>query len=400
MRVVTVAGEPEQEAAIAARLGSRGDLELVLRCVDRIELLAAIRGGALDGIVSVGIASWFDAQCAHEAARAGIRVVGMVDDALEIERMSALGAELLPVGADVDEVIDRCREAREPAARLLSSQPSTPRGKLIAVWGPKGAPGRTTVAIELAAELCQTEPETLLIDGDPYGGDMLQLLGIIEELPTIVWATRMAAKEELDAARLMLDLRRAGKRGPVFLPGLPRADLWAEVSDFGWRQLLQVVRATFRFTVCEVGFCLEPERAAFSQTGEGRNMIARTTIAEAEQIVAVCRGDLVGTKNFLWAFEELRALVDVDDILIVANRVGRSEQREVGELIRRHAGKRPIAYVPDRPAEVSRAVRSGVPVRISDSSSDVSSAMRALVAAAGGRVPARGVLTRLAGRGG
>ena len=45
-------------------------------------------------------------------------------------------------------------------------------GKLIAVWGPTGAPGRSVVAAGLAAHLADLGLHTVLIDGDVYGGSV------------------------------------------------------------------------------------------------------------------------------------------------------------------------------------------------------------------------------------
>lgn len=398
LRIVTLAGDPEAEALLAGQLGDQRELDLVLRCVDRVELLATIRGGSLDAIVSVGAPPWLDRQSAHEAADGGIRLVGLSDDSLETERLERLGAAILPSDASPATIVETCRDVVPGSpAPLPSTQPSQPKGKIIAVWGPKGAPGRTTLAVELAAELASIEPETLLIDGDPYGGDCLQIFGVIEELPTIVWAARMAAKEELDGARLALDLRRAGRSGPVLLPGLPRSEMWPEVSDYGWRQLLSVARASFRFTVCDVGFCLEPADSSFPGAGEGRNRIARAAVREAERVVAVCRGDAIGVKNFLWGFEQLRELGRDEDVVIIANRVRSSEQRALGDLFRRHLGKRPIAYIPDVPTEFAHALQAGVPVREMKRGSDVTVGIRGLAASLGARIPATGMMARFAG---
>jgi MinD-like ATPase involved in chromosome partitioning or flagellar assembly len=397
-RVATLPGDPEREAGVAAALGSHPAAELVMRCVDRVELLAAVRGGGLDAVVSVGAPSWLDRECAAEAAGAGVRIVALVEDAGEADRLERLGAAVLPPATPTEELVARCATADAAPPRRLSSQPSSPRGKLFAVWGPKGAPGRTTVALELAAEFSSSEPETLLIDGDPYGGDVLQLLGVTEELPTTIWAARMAARDELDAARLAVDLRRAGPAGPILLPGLPRAELWAEISDFGWRQLLTVARASFRVTVVDVGFCLEPDHSPYPGGGGGRNESARASVAEADRVIAVCRADPVGIKQFMWEFEELTALTAPERVLVVANRVRASEQREVGTVLRRHTGKRPIAYVPERVAELGKAVRAGTPVREVRSSSEFSAAIRLLATALGAKVAPQGLLSRLGGR--
>jgi Mrp family chromosome partitioning ATPase len=76
--------------------------------------------------------------------------------------------------------VDRARAAlaAEPAADeeppAPSQVPTQPDGSgrriLAAVWGPKGAPGRTTVAVNLAFETAAAGGEVLLVDADTYGG--------------------------------------------------------------------------------------------------------------------------------------------------------------------------------------------------------------------------------------
>lgn len=399
IRIATLSGDPEREPLLAAQLQARRDVKLVLRCVDRVELLAAIRGGELDALVSVGRAPWFDREAAVEASNAAIRVVALTDDHREDERLSAFGAVVLMPDAALTEVIETCRTSQiaVPTA-ALNGQPAGSRGGVIGVWGPKGAPGRTSIAIEIGVQLGLDQGHALLVDADTYGGDILQLVGITEELPTIVWASRMAAKDELTAGTLFTHLRRVGERGPVVLPGLPRSELWPELSEYGWGQLLQVARALFKHTVVDVGFCLESNATPYPGPSEGRNRIGRITIREADHVVAVCRADPVGIKHFLWSFDDLRALIDVDRVLIVANRVAPHSEREVGDVLRRHLGKRPVAYVPNRPTEFGRSVFSGIPLGESGTSSDVSAAMRAVSAALGGKVRTRGLLTTLGGR--
>jgi MinD-like ATPase involved in chromosome partitioning or flagellar assembly len=393
-RIVTLAGDPEEEARLSAQLTVRGDVDLILRCVDRGELLGSIRGGSLDAVVSVGAPLWFDPQCAKEAAGRAIRVVGITDDPLQADRLLSLGATVFPRNSDADQVLEGCTSAAEPITS--TTPPSRTQGDVIAVWGPKGAPGRTRVAIELASELAANEPGTLLADADPYGGDILQLLGILDELPTVVWASRMAAKDELSTGLLTSQLRRTGKAGPLLLPGIPRADLWAEVSDFGWQALLAVARESFPFTVGDVGFCLEPDLSQFGD-GEGRNRMARAAVSDADHVVAVCRGDVVGVKNFIWSFAQLGDLTDVDDVLVVVNRSLRSEEQETGKLLRRYVGKRPLAYIPERPASWAKAVRSGASTGASAAGGETASAIKLLAEAVGGRAESRGLLARVAG---
>jgi MinD-like ATPase involved in chromosome partitioning or flagellar assembly len=254
------------------------------------------------------------------------------------------------------------------------------------------------VSIELAAELAVAESSTLLIDGDPYGGDIVQMLGIVEELPSVLWAARLAARGQLDNKRLAADLRRAGSGGPVVLPGIPRAELWPDVSEFGWRALLEVATSCFKYSVCDVGFCIETAASPYSGSGEGRNRMAVETLRAADTVVAVCRADPVGLKNFVWTFEHLRELVDDDCIRIVANRVRRSEEGQVGDVLRKHIGRRPVAYIPDIPSQVHRALLLGRSLREAGLSSAGAGSIESLAASLGGRLPARGLLARLSGR--
>ena len=392
MRVVTLAGDPEREAELAPRLATDPSVELYLRCVDRVELLAAMRSGAIDSIISVGAPGWFDAEAAREAGRSGIRVVGVADNALETEALEERGATVLDAGASIDEMIDACRSARPVTPAAVAPTESRP-GQVIGVWGPKGAPGRTTIAIELSYALAQTAEATVLMDADPYGGDALQLLGVIEELPTVVWAAAAAASAE-GGKDLVETLRRVGRSGPLLVPGLPRADLWPEVTEYGFTELIKLLAAQARFLVVDIGFCLE--NASFGGP-DGRNRMALATLERADRVIAVCRADVVSVKNFIWSFETLRERVEEQRVSIVLNRV-RGECREIDELLFRHTGVRASALLPDAPVDFRKAAEQGKALHEVRPTSEICSQMRLLAERLGGKVRPTGLLTRLAGR--
>ena len=390
LRVVTVAGNIDRETALAEALGRRSDVELVLRCLDRVELLAAIRGANLAAIVVVGDVEWFDRQSVSEAATHHIAVVQLTD-----HPRSAYADSAIRMDASIEELVAACAEPTK-----LVKPPSAPaeqRGRITAVWGPKGAPGRTRLAIELAHVLEATGSHTLLIDGDPYGGDVLQCLNVVDELPSLIWATRMAAKGELDENRLEKSLRRVPD-GPVVLPGLPRADLWPDVGEFGFGELLEVCRASFKHTVADTGFCLEPSSSLHPEAGEGRNRIARRLLRDSERVVAVCGGSPLGMKNFLWAFEELRSIVDPDRVVVAINRTRRGTERELAQLLDKHIGKRPVSYVPDLPLVMDAALEQGMAASTLRGGAEVRAAIEALGISVGARLRPRGVLTKLAAR--
>jgi hypothetical protein len=108
---------------------------------------------------------------------------------------------------------------------------------LVVVWGPKGAPGRTTIAINLAFESLQLAGETLLVDADTYGGSVVQTLGFLDDCPGLAWAARLASRGELDGPKLWQATRRASPNGLRVLAGLPRAELWTEVRPSTWESV-------------------------------------------------------------------------------------------------------------------------------------------------------------------
>jgi len=60
--------------------------------------------------------------------------------------------------------------APAPPDQIATLPEGDARHLLAAVWGPKGAPGRTTVAVNLAFEAAAAGGEVLLVDADTYGG--------------------------------------------------------------------------------------------------------------------------------------------------------------------------------------------------------------------------------------
>lgn len=394
LRLGTLSGDLERETAFVTEVRSDPEIDLVLRCVDRVEALAAIRSGVVDALVAVGVPDWFDFQVLEEARGRDIGLMGLAGDPIEVEHLENAGFRVLSEEERGDLVA---------SARRLHDLPSAqtePRGegKVIAVWGPKGSPGRTTVAIELAAALARTDPATVLVDADPYGGDVMQLLAVTQELPGIVPLVREVARGEGRDPEWSARLYRTWRGGPALVPGLVRPELWEEISPFGWSELMKIVRRDFGFGVFDVGFCLEGRREAFPEA-PSRNEIALATMAEADHVVAVLRADPVGIKAFIWAMREHPELLDRDDVLVVANRVRGGEERDVRRLVRRYVGRAVFACIPDEPEAVTRALWKGRPLLHADPRNPVTEEVHRLADAVGARVQSRGLLTRMAGVG-
>ena len=64
-----------------------------------------------------------------------------------------------------------------------SSERASTAPRVIAVWGPAGSPGRSTLAVELAVELARGGRHIGLIDGDSHAPSLALALGLADEAP-------------------------------------------------------------------------------------------------------------------------------------------------------------------------------------------------------------------------
>jgi Mrp family chromosome partitioning ATPase len=238
-------GAAWEAALVQACQAGQVAAQVLHRCYDLGDLLAVAAAGQAEVAVVAAGTRWLDRDALARLAAAGLAVVGVTaaGDEDGERRLRQLG--LLHVASDADPpeaLVDQARAAlAEPDLEDASPEPDVPppadgdtRRVLAAVWGPKGGPGRTTVAVNLAFEAATAGGEVLLVDADTYGGAVAQTLGFLDDAPGLAWAARLAGRGELDALRLWQSVRRAAPGGPRVLPGLPRAELWTEVRPGTW----------------------------------------------------------------------------------------------------------------------------------------------------------------------
>jgi MinD-like ATPase involved in chromosome partitioning or flagellar assembly len=268
------------------------------------------------------------------------------------------------------------------------------RGVLVAVWGPKGAPGRTTVAANLAFEALPYVGETLLVDADTYGGSISQMLGFLDDHPSLAWAARLASRGELDGPKLLRATRRAGPAGPRVLPGLPRADLWTEVRPSTWHSLIDLFTVSLQLTVVDLGFCLEEEEElVYDHVRFRRNAVSRLTLQRADHVIAVARADPVGLHDFIRGYQQLRDLgVDPGRIRIVVNQLragvfGGDAAAQIRAELAHYLAVEPSAFVPYDRASLDAALGVGKALREVRHGSPAQQAIATLAAALLGAPP-------------
>ena len=171
------------EPAVVTHLGVGGPA--LRRVTDVVELLAVAQPAVADGLLVSARFPQMSRDVAFRLARSGIPVWGLVDPGDDVgERMIrdwGITAVTVRAGADVDALL---ADARPPQSRDAAG------GLMVAVTGPAGAPGRSTVALNLAAEWA---PRVLLVDGDSAAPSLGFQLGLPAGAPGTHGAGREAA---------------------------------------------------------------------------------------------------------------------------------------------------------------------------------------------------------------
>lgn len=370
--IIVAAPGIAMETAIVAECESRSaPLAIARRCVDAADLIAAATStAAVAAVVGPGLPR-LSRDTVARITTSGIQVVGLVDEGDE-------AGERLLRQLDVETIVVVSREARDCLADIASRVSSSGRepvdaleaadssGRVIAVWGPTGAPGRTTVAITLADELARGGTPTLLVDGDPYGGVVATALGIWDDTSGLAMACRRAETGVLDVPALAACARSLSPTLRV-LSGLPRPQRWAELRPASLRALWKVCRAAGETTVIDCGFSLESDDDIGS--GPRRNSATLTAIDEADDIIAVGAADPVGIARLVSVLPDLAERVGPERIRLVISKVrpgalGRDPQTQVRDALRDLAATPGLdldamTFIPDDSPALDACLRDG-----------------------------------------
>ena len=346
------------------------------RCLDTADLLACAESG-LGRVAVVGSdAPRVDADVVARLRELGVDVVAVVgsgdDEAYALMRRwgaaavvtvdrEELGAAVRMVAHAVAEVAlgaDEDPAYADDPARL------EPDGHLVAVWGPTGAPGRTSVAVGVADEAARRGCSVLLVDADTWGASVTVTLGMVDDGAGLASACRRALAGTLDVASL-LALAREIRPGLTVLPGLPRAGRWTEARSAAVVALLEVARHCADLVVVDCGFSLErDEELVFDTDAPRRNAATFAALEAADVVLAVGTADPVGLVRLVAGLVELDDVVPGADRRVVVTRVresmvGRRGDAAVAEALHRHAGVDLPTCVPDDRTAYDEALRSG-----------------------------------------
>lgn len=263
-------------------------------------------------------------------------------------------------------VLGAAAAEEEPAAAEGVPLATPPRQRVIAVWGPAGAPGRTTLAISLAAELAARGLRVCLVDADTYGGTIAPALGLLDEAPGFAAACRLAGSDALTEGELdRIALTYGGTAAPFrVLTGIGRPHRWPELSRDRVARVLEAARLWSEVVVVDTGFNLETdEEVSSDMLAPRRNAATIAALRAADEVVAVGSADPVGLARLLRTHADLLETVTTDRVHVVANRVrasvlGIDPAGQVRQTLDRFGGIVDPILVADDPSAADAALLS------------------------------------------
>jgi MinD-like ATPase involved in chromosome partitioning or flagellar assembly len=441
-RTVITAIGGSAESQVVAALEATAGYAVARRCADLAELLAAAAAGLGEvALVSADLRA-LDRSALGELAAHGVRVAGVNtpgDDRGE-RRLRQLGlavvlsSDLAPHEFDdaldaLDALPGTASALNGPAGALRElgeepygsgactvpgdmvqwdavqgdavqgdAVPGDPGpnlaegGRIIAVWGPTGAPGRSMVTVNLAAELARTAP-TLIVDCDTYGSSLSQALGLVDEAPGMAAAARASDQGVLD----LLALARLAPEvtsGLRVLTGIPRAERWTELRAPSVSHVLDLSRQLARFVVVDCGFSIEDdEELSYDTLAPRRNAATLAALEAADDLLVVGSAEPVGLQRLVRAVQDLRAAQAPAPRVVVnrvrASSVGSHPERQIAEALERFAGLHDITYLPWDQAPLDGAMLAGTSLAEFAPQSALRRAIADLAASYSGAAPER-----------
>ncbi|WP_061961729.1 AAA family ATPase [Demequina flava] len=343
---VLMAVRTRAETALAAAIDAHPGLAVAARCADLAEAAAAAEAGVgalvliseqphLTRDVVADLRHWVSIVGIAESpdAAARLRLLG-VTDVITTPEPSACASHLAAVASAAPPI---------PPAREVSvadgAQPT--RGRVLTVWGPTGAPGRTTVALNLAAALAHRGHSTVVIDADTYGGAISQACGLLDEAPGLAGLARAARSGAVSDADVYAHATPIAPNLQA-LTGISRPQRWHELPAAALDVVWEAAGRCFDWVVIDAGFGIEhDEELTYDTHAPQRNGATLSALVAADRVVAVGTAEPLGVQRLIHGLEMLES--HNADPMVVMNRVradvaGPQPQQALADALTRFAG--------------------------------------------------------------
>jgi pilus assembly protein CpaE len=255
----------------------------------------------------------------------------------------ARGFLIKPYG--VDELVSTVREVVENARNIAQARPRAApakRGRLLAVYSPKGGVGTTTTAANLAVALAsKANARVALIDLDLQFGDV----GALLDLHSANSIAELIGHDEL-GLELIDETFMKHASGLRVLVAPDDLEVVSTIDPDEVIRLLEQLRPFFDYIVCDLW-------SSFEELTVG-------VLRAADRVLLVTTPELPALRNLQRVLNSARSDVQLDDkVLVVANRFPGKTGLSREDMTK--AVGRPIAAtIPSEGVSVTDAINRGV----------------------------------------
>jgi len=334
----------EPELISALRHPASG-ITIQRRCVDGIDVRAAVQVVSADLLLLSDYTLRVDVDVVAQAHAEGIRIVALSNTP---DTWQAIGVhDVVPI-----HVLEPAKAVSALISLLRSEEPATApvhsrNGKISAVVGFGGGAGRTTATREISWQLAASGLKTVMVDADTFNSSMKQELGLDPATRGLLELCRAHETRSLDALTASTSITHIAPQ-LSFVGGLARSSRWTDLRIPALRGVWGFLQEEFDHVVIDVGPVIEHEGSLAHEVSMPRRYSATHTALESATSVVLCtRADSIGLSRLVKGYLEFSDSWTNKEIHVVATGVnGRSEFKQVREVIRRHLGINSILAIP------------------------------------------------------
>ena len=193
-------------------------------------------------------------------------------------------------------------------------QPGHRLGKIVTVWGTHGAPGRSTIAFNLAALAAQQGQQVCLIDADTYAPSLDALMALEDTGSGLAILCSDADRAQLDEKKAGAIMERVPLRNGTFdfLSGITSSSRWPEVRARAFAEVLEWLKHRYDLVICDVAAPIEvDEELTFDGPAPRRNAATLTALGYADRVIVLGEADVIGLPRLINLAREVQARPDL-----------------------------------------------------------------------------------------
>ena len=251
----------------------------------------------------------------------------------------------------------------------LAANYGGPRGKIVVVYSPKGGTGTTTLAVNLALSLNNSETRVALVDGNLQFGDVAMFVNEQGKNTVIDLAPRA---DELDAEIVEEVMVKHSATGLHILAAPSRPEYAEKVSSGQFAKMLEYLTQLYAYVIVDTSPILTDPILA--------------TIDVSDLVILVTTQDIPSLKNSRLFLDLLQNLgVQRDRVMFVVNRFDK-KVNITPERIAENLKQEVALVIPVDEATAVKAVNRGVPFVLDNKNQPVARGVLSLAEAVRARV--------------